>query len=248
LGLSQSEQLPPDSRTTKETTASRDSEGAEDEEADFLLDTVGAICMDPAGNIAAALSSGGVAYKVPGRVGLAGCPRIGCNASNVRDSGRDHKTRKRKRKSTDEATARNGFGVACTGRGEHFIRSGFTSILSRSLGKGRTLEKAFRKAFMEGREENGNVPIEGGVLALTVSRSHEDPNDTTSTAHRGEYKASLDIQLGAAFTTPCMGVGFLHSDADASPKVQILQKPPVSKQVSKYSECELSTHVSFLRL
>ncbi|KAF1314602.1 Threonine aspartase, partial [Globisporangium splendens] len=242
-GLSQSKQHQQDFPTTKEETG----QGVAMDEDIELLDTVGAICMDPAGNIAAALSSGGIAYKVPGRVGLAGCPRIGCNASNIRDSGRDRKARKRKRESADEATARNGFGVACTGRGEHFIRSGFTSMLSRSLSKGRTLEKAFRKAFVDGKEENGDVPIEGGVLALMVSRCNEG---TTLTPHDASKATTcMDIQLGAAFTTPCMGVGFLHSsDGDVSPQVQILRKPPVSKQGEKHSERELSTHVSFLRL
>ncbi|CAH0479638.1 unnamed protein product [Peronospora belbahrii] len=54
-------------------------EGEEDEQ----LDTVGSVCMDSIGSVAAALSSGGVAYKVPGRMGLAGCPRMGCNAANA---------------------------------------------------------------------------------------------------------------------------------------------------------------------
>ena len=33
------------------------------------LDTVGAVCMDACGNLCAGVSSGGVVYKTPGRVG-----------------------------------------------------------------------------------------------------------------------------------------------------------------------------------
>ncbi|CEG48174.1 threonine aspartase 1 [Plasmopara halstedii] len=84
---------------------------------EMRLDTVGAICVDPKGNVAAALSSGGVAYKVPGRLGLAGCPRMGCDTSN----GRKSVNRSQKRKRGAQCDVKNAFAIACTGRGEHFI-------------------------------------------------------------------------------------------------------------------------------
>jgi taspase (threonine aspartase 1) len=42
------------------------------------LDTVGAVCVDAHGNLAAACSSGGVALKHPGRVGQVSLSVIVC--------------------------------------------------------------------------------------------------------------------------------------------------------------------------
>lgn len=214
---------------------------------ELRLDTVGAICVDLQGNVAAALSSGGIAYKVPGRVGLAGCPRMGCNASNMR-----HKeTRKRKRSASSTGGsermtfARNGFAVVCTGRGEHFIRSGFVSSLSRALSKCSSLDKALRKAFVRGQEENGELAIEGGALALTIAPLQ----DTTSASSLNEAER-LQVQLGAAFSTPCMGVGFLSSSSNgAQPQVQILRQPrPPGTSHSNKQSVELAIHISLLSI
>lgn len=145
--------------------ASTASTKASEDEDDEALDTVGAIVVDPWGNVAAALSSGGIAYKTPGRVGLAGCPRIGCNAVNARelfrcqsdsDEADDDETRpasdgrRKKRRcaaprSTDDCST-NAFAVACSGRGEHFIRSGLVGMLSRRLETSNDMERALRCA------------------------------------------------------------------------------------------------------
>ena len=202
-----------------------------EEEDDEHLDTVGSVCMDTKGNVAAALSSGGVLYKVPGRLGLAGCPRMGCIAANAGVMWK--KTRKRKQR--EHRNVRNAFAVACTGRGEHFFQSNLVSSLSRRMSKSANLDRALRKTFMDASNGDDRVGIEGGALAL-VSLPREQEDDVT--ARR--------VHLGAAFTTPCMGVGYLQCRANAEPelRVQLLRRPETQKSAAESVHMEIAVHVS----
>ncbi|GMF51880.1 unnamed protein product [Phytophthora fragariaefolia] len=211
----------------------------EEEEKEERFDTVGAICMDPMGNVAAALSSGGVAYKVPGRLGLAACPRMGCDAANAVE---DRLSASRKRKRSGKPKLKNAFAVACTGRGEHFVRSNVVGALAHRLAKSSDLERGVRKVLVESTETNADVGIEGGILALV------SPPCATQTVVGGEN--SRRVEIGAAFTTPCMGVGFLQCRADTEPQaqVQLLRRPEIKEATSGSAQQQLAIHVSFFSL
>jgi len=101
--------------------------------------TVGAVAMDAQGNIAAATSTGGIPFKLPGRVGdscLIGC---GLYADNMVG------------------------GVSATGYGESIIKIGLSKVVCELLGKGLTAQKAAEEGvkILE-RKINGR----GGVIVL----------------------------------------------------------------------------------
>ncbi|ETV78707.1 hypothetical protein, variant 3 [Aphanomyces astaci] len=115
----------------------------------YLLDTVGAICIDSAGHAAAAVSSAGIALKRPGRVGHAGCPRMGCCASNG--------------SSTSAA-----YAFSCTGRGEHLVQGALLQHLERQVAS------MSAKAQVNDVINNAGVAIEGGVIGLIGRPSSND--------------------------------------------------------------------------
>jgi beta-aspartyl-peptidase (threonine type) len=85
-------------------------------------DTVGAVALDARGNLAAANSTGGVNFKMPGRVGDSPLPGAGFYADNR-------------------------FGaVATTGQGEHILRAGLSFLVMRLLEAGLPAQEAAAQA------------------------------------------------------------------------------------------------------
>lgn len=121
------------------------------EEEEKIQDTVGAIVMDTSGNIATAVSSGGISLKQPGRLGPAATYGAGCWAYNQR-------------------LGKPGVGTSTSGSGEHIMKTLLAreSALSiqrednASLG----LSNCFKNNFLESEfleEEDDKL---AGVLAL----------------------------------------------------------------------------------
>jgi len=81
-------------------------------------DTVGAVALDAAGNLAAANSTGGINFKWPGRIGDSPLPGAGFYADN-----------------------RYG-AVATTGKGEQILRSGLAFLVMRLLEQGLEAQEA----------------------------------------------------------------------------------------------------------
>jgi beta-aspartyl-peptidase (threonine type) len=109
--------------------------------ADFIAEldgaTVGAVCLDGHGLLAAATSTGGIRGQIPGRVGDA--PIIGAG------TWADHDV-----------------AVSCTGRGEAFIRSGVARQIAAHVEYGMLLPEAARRALADVAEVGGD----GGLIAV----------------------------------------------------------------------------------
>ena len=146
------EQRPPDYFVTEHQRARLVDRGS-----DFIPGTVGAVCLDPQGTLAAATSTGGRRGQLPGRIG--DTPTIG--AGTWAD---DH------------------VAVSCTGDGESFVRAAAAHGLAmRVAGGAVTLADAADQALAEVRQCDGTgglicVDAAGGGCACVHQRGDE-PGD-----------------------------------------------------------------------
>jgi beta-aspartyl-peptidase (threonine type) len=101
--------------------------------------TVGAVALDESGHIAAAVSTGGTADKMPGRVGDS--PIIGCGAL------------------ADDVTG----GVVATGSGEHLLRIQMARTVWDRMRSGASPQQASGEGIRRLHDEVGGM---GGVIAL----------------------------------------------------------------------------------
>ncbi|MCC7085841.1 MAG: isoaspartyl peptidase/L-asparaginase [Pirellulales bacterium] len=101
--------------------------------------TVGAVALDRAGNLAAATSTGGLSFKIPGRVGDSGVIGAGTCAEN------------------------RTCAVSATGDGELFIRSSAAySVSARLMYCGKSLGEAAQEAV----DDIGTLGGVGGLIAI----------------------------------------------------------------------------------
>ena len=137
-------------------------------------DTVGAVALDARGHVAAANSTGGVSFKLPGRIGDSPIPGAGFYA-------------------------RDPWGAAATtGQGEHIILSGLSFLIMRLLKQGLSADeaaaqaaRAFLDILPDGRagwivvDANGGVGI--GHTTRNISwayRTSSTPDIVSGVAHR----------------------------------------------------------------
>jgi beta-aspartyl-peptidase (threonine type) len=130
--------------------------------------TVGAVCLDEQGNLAAATSTGGINGQPPGRVGDS--PLIG---------------------SGTWADAR--VAVSCTGDGEAFIRAGVARGIAARVAQGIGVEAAAQEAL----SEVGGLGGAGGLIALDRAGRLALPF-TTEAMPRGIWRAGRPPEVRLA--------------------------------------------------
>lgn len=116
------------------------------------MDTVGAVCVDALGNVAAACSSGGIILKYPGRVGQAGVWGCGVWAHNGPCS----------------------VAASTSGCGEHLIRTTLARTIAQTIATPMPnhvtrLHQTMKEDFIESEFLNGLEQKLGGAIAIRYS-------------------------------------------------------------------------------
>ena len=128
-------------------------------------DTVGAVALDAAGKLATANSTGGVSFKMPGRIGDSPIPGAGFYADNRLGA------------------------VATTGQGEHIMRTGLAFLVMRQLELGASASEAARQAealFLE------RVPKGGAGWIVLDSEGHIGIWHTTSCLSHAYRRSGME--------------------------------------------------------
>eukprot|EP00066_Takifugu_rubripes_P012558 XP_011601824.1 PREDICTED: threonine aspartase 1 isoform X1 [Takifugu rubripes] len=172
------------------------------EDGSGCLDTVGAVVVDLEGNVAAAVSSGGLAMKHPGRVGQAAHYGCGCWAENACNM-------------SPYSTA-----VSTSGCGEHLIRTMLArecSAAMRSEDAHQALLEAMQNKFISSPFLAGEDRVLGGVIVLRGCRCVEAPSS--------QNIQGILVEFLWSHTTESMCVGYMSAQ-DSKAKTHISRLPP----------------------
>ncbi|NWV73877.1 TASP1 aspartase, partial [Dasyornis broadbenti] len=164
------------------------------------LDTVGAVVVDQEGNVAAAVSSGGLALKHPGRVGQAALYGCGCWAENT--------------------GAHNPYSTAVSTSGIYYFYKYLMKLLSFSVIKDahQALLETMQNKFIGSPFLANEDGVLGGVIVLRSCRCSAEPDSS-------QEKPTLLVEFLWSHTTESMCVGYMSAQ-DGKAKTHISRLPP----------------------
>ncbi|DBA75704.1 TPA: hypothetical protein ACH3X2_009016 [Trebouxia sp. C0005] len=165
-----------------------------EEHAGHLNDTVGAVYIDAAGRVGAGVSSGGIAMKVPGRVGEAAMYACGCWAADA-----------------DVSLGRPGVACSVSGVGEVIIRACLAKeCCQRMLNLDLPVDEACSQVMQESTMQEAQ-PNNCGVLAVRVTFDSASPGQVST-------------ECSAVHCSRSMGLAWSALHGTAAPHCQILRQ------------------------
>ncbi|XP_053879727.1 threonine aspartase 1 isoform X1 [Malaclemys terrapin pileata] len=192
-------------------------QSSEKENDSGTLDTVGAVVVDQEGNVAAAVSSGGLALKHPGRVGQAALYGCGCWAENIGVH-------------NPYSTA-----VSTSGCGEHLVRTILARECSRALqteDAHQALLETMQNKFISSPFLANEDGVLGGVIVLRSCRCSAEPDSLQEKQTLLETKMcmmvwNMDLKFGRVTRLLGVQLALIHLPiwrADPVPPVRSMME------------------------
>lgn len=173
-----------------------------------LADTVGCVVVSYKGEVAAGVSSGGIAVKYPGRVGEAAVVGAGCWAHAQRDIGTG-------------CHRRTGVAASVTGVGErvmkHLVARECAACAAENVRKGKRHEVSpvadACAEFLKHTVLAGPSPNECGVLCVTTDyHCHSGDPENDHPEADDSFNKYVDVELGAVHGAQSMAVAYAFRD------------------------------------
>ncbi|GJJ78188.1 taspase, threonine aspartase, 1 [Entomortierella parvispora] len=187
------------------------------DEDDILQDTVGAICVDGFGRVAAGVSSGGIALKFSGRVSEAALFGAGCWAQDASPS------------SEPTAPSSHGFACSMTGAGEQICKT----LLARacadiflqedSLPVQEAAEFVLDKKFLKSPLLRSYPEKQAGFIAVRVEPPSSEDSTSGPQLSGPQPLGPLRAEFVFAHTTQTMGVAYM-STQDSKPTATLSRR------------------------